>query len=156
MASGFVSSTELLVANFWCSVLNLWNNEFSSGMMPRRENAAKSGRVVAKRKSSSEEESSEQGSATTSNSGSESGTTDGSSGSSSGSDSEMDTTETSFSSKSAVECVGTSSKQQGLLKVNHRSYAVFCESGRNCKSFCNSNGPNGVEPLLEEARKEPK
>ncbi|XP_039432083.1 tubulin polyglutamylase TTLL13-like isoform X2 [Culex pipiens pallens] len=125
-------------------------------MMPRRENAAKSGRVVAKRKTSSEEESSEQGSATTSNSGSESGTTDGSSGSSSGSDSEMDTTETSFSSKSAVECVGTSSKQQGLLKVNHRSYAVFCESGRNCKSFCNSNGPNGVEPLLEEARKEPK
>ncbi|XP_053690875.1 tubulin polyglutamylase TTLL13-like [Sabethes cyaneus] len=111
-------------------------------MLPRRDNVSKSSKL-AKRKSSSEDESSEEGSTS-------SGSTDGSS-SSSGSDSEMDTTETSFSSKSAVECVG-SSKQQGLLKVNHRSYAVFCDSGKNSKSFCHSNAT--VEPL-DDARKDP-
>ncbi|XP_055546246.1 tubulin polyglutamylase TTLL13-like isoform X2 [Wyeomyia smithii] len=112
-------------------------------MLPRKDNVTKSSKLP-KRKSSSEDDSSEEGSTS-------SGSTDGS-GSSSGSDSEMDTTETSFSSKSAVECVG-SSKQQGLLKVNHRSYTVFCDSSRNSKSFCHSNVP--VEPL-DEARKDPK
>ncbi|XP_055546245.1 tubulin polyglutamylase TTLL13-like isoform X1 [Wyeomyia smithii] len=111
-------------------------------MLPRKDNVTKSSKLP-KRKSSSEDDSSEEGSTS-------SGSTDGS-GSSSGSDSEMDTTETSFSSKSAVECVG-SSKQQGLLKVNHRSYTVFCDSSRNSKSFCHSNVP--VEPL-DEARKDP-
>ncbi|XP_055639661.1 tubulin polyglutamylase TTLL13-like isoform X2 [Toxorhynchites rutilus septentrionalis] len=104
-------------------------------MLPRRDISVKSAKL-AKRKSSSEDESSDEG--TTS-----SGSTDGSS-SSSESESEMDTTETSFSSKSPVECVG-SSKQQGLLKVNQRSYAVFCDGGKNSKSFCSGNTELGEE-----------
>ncbi|XP_058453437.1 tubulin polyglutamylase TTLL13-like isoform X2 [Malaya genurostris] len=112
-------------------------------MLPRRDNLVKPAKLTTKRKSSSEDDSCEEGSST-------SGTTDGSS-SSSGSDSEMDTTETSFSSKSAVECVG-SSKQQGLLKVNHRSYAVYCDSGKNSKSFCHSVN---VEPP-DDVRRDPK
>ncbi|XP_058453436.1 tubulin polyglutamylase TTLL13-like isoform X1 [Malaya genurostris] len=111
-------------------------------MLPRRDNLVKPAKLTTKRKSSSEDDSCEEGSST-------SGTTDGSS-SSSGSDSEMDTTETSFSSKSAVECVG-SSKQQGLLKVNHRSYAVYCDSGKNSKSFCHSVN---VEPP-DDVRRDP-
>ncbi|XP_055610759.1 tubulin polyglutamylase TTLL13-like isoform X1 [Uranotaenia lowii] len=128
-------------------------------MLPRRNKPTKlpPKSSKAKRKSSDEDESTEEtpSASTASSSASESGSTDGSD-CSSGSDSEMDTTETSFSSKSAVECVG-SSKQQGLLKVNHRSYAVFCDSNKNCKGFCkglcSSHSP-GADPS-EEVRKEP-
>lgn len=116
-------------------------------MLPRRDNRInKSAKQTARKKASSEDESSEEGS---SSSGSSS---DDGSNSSSGSDSEMDTTETSFSSKSATECVG-SSKQQGLLKVNHRSYTVYCDTARNSKNFC--HGSIG-EPLMEDIKKDPK
>ncbi|XP_021708288.1 tubulin polyglutamylase TTLL13 isoform X2 [Aedes aegypti] len=115
-------------------------------MLPRRDNRInKSAKQTARKKASSEDESSEEGS---SSSGSSS---DDGSNSSSGSDSEMDTTETSFSSKSATECVG-SSKQQGLLKVNHRSYTVYCDTARNSKNFC--HGSIG-EPLMEDIKKDP-
>lgn len=114
-------------------------------MLPRRDNLVnKSAKLAQRKKSSSEDESSEEGSTS-------SGSTDGSS-SSSGSDSEMDTTETSFSSKSATECVG-SSKQQGLLKVNHRSYAVYCgDTAKNSKNFCHGS----VAEPLEDIKKDPK
>ncbi|XP_062558970.1 tubulin polyglutamylase TTLL13-like isoform X2 [Armigeres subalbatus] len=113
-------------------------------MLPRRDNLInKSAKLAHRKKSSSEDESSEEGS-------SSSGSTDGSD-SSSDSNSEMDTTETSFSSKSATECVG-SSKQQGLLKVNHRSYTVYCDTAKNSKNFCHSS----VAEPLEDTKKDPK
>nr|XP_029721184.1 tubulin polyglutamylase TTLL13-like [Aedes albopictus] len=114
-------------------------------MLPRRDNRLNKSAKPAQRKkaSSDDESSSEEGS-------SSSGSTEDGSNSSSGSDSEMDTTETSFSSKSATECVG-SSKQQGLLKVNHRSYTVYCDAARNSKNFCHGSM---AEPL-EDIKKDP-
>uniref|UniRef100_A0A182PI60 Uncharacterized protein n=1 Tax=Anopheles epiroticus TaxID=199890 RepID=A0A182PI60_9DIPT len=90
----------------------------------------------------------------TSNDGSEDSNEDTSSstaesGTSSDSESEMDTTETSFSSKSATECGNTAGGgvpckqlqgQQGLLRLNNRNYGVYCGGDaetKNSKHFCN-------------------
>ncbi|KFB45854.1 AGAP002623-PA-like protein [Anopheles sinensis] len=66
------------------------------------------------------------------------------SGTSSDTESEMDTTETSFSSKSATECGASSGQpckqlqgQQGLLRMNNRNYAVYC--GDCCRSALDQN-----------------
>uniref|UniRef100_A0A182MUV6 Uncharacterized protein n=1 Tax=Anopheles culicifacies TaxID=139723 RepID=A0A182MUV6_9DIPT len=70
------------------------------------------------------------------------------SGTSSDSESEMDTTETSFSSKSTTECGAATNSgapckqlqsQQGLLRMNNRNYAVYCggeTDTKNTKHFC--------------------
>ncbi|XP_040160140.1 tubulin polyglutamylase TTLL13-like isoform X1 [Anopheles arabiensis] len=90
------------------------------------------------------------------------------SGTSSDSESEMDTTETSFSSKSATECGNTGGGngpsckgqlqgQQGLLRMNNRNYAVYCggeADTKNSKHFCNHHHHHHHHHGDEESKKE--
>lgn len=92
------------------------------------------------------------------------------SGTSSDSESEMDTTETSFSSKSATECGNTGGGnapsckgqlqgQQGLLRMNNRNYAVYCggeADTKNSKHFCNHHHHHHHHHGDEESKKEVK
>ncbi|KXJ77436.1 hypothetical protein RP20_CCG007600 [Aedes albopictus] len=135
------------VPRLWHDQITKRDRPITARAMPAqgRAGAPKLAKPAQRKKASSDDESSsEEGS-------SSSGSTEDGSNLSSGSDSEMDTTETSFSSKSATECVG-SSKQQGLLKVNHRSYTVYCDAARNSKNFCHGSL---AEPL-EDIKKDPK